>query len=116
MVRSTPHRPSTSVARMRKSTTKKAEAGLLHSRRLGPRAGVQLPSLSGHPGLRQGLKLLVKGDKDFGYDLRVLQAGSLQLHPERSDLGPVKAHAQGAWFAPDRPLLHHLTLLCPLHG
>src|SRR3954466_11366785 len=80
-----------------------------HSPRFGPRSWVQGP-LSGDPGPRQGLKLLVKGDKDFGYDLRVLQAGSLQLHPERSDLGPVEAHAQGAWFAPDRPLLHHLTL------
>src|SRR4051812_27387092 len=82
---------------------------MLHSPRLGPRSRVQ-GSLSGHPGPRQGLKLLVKGDKDFGYDLRVLQAGSPQLHPERSDLGPVKAHAQEAWFARDWPLLHHLTL------
>src|SRR3954463_6315522 len=110
MVRSTPHRPSTSVARMRKSITKKAEAGLLHSRRLGPRARVQLPSLSGHPGLRQGLKLLVEGDEDFGHSFRVRQAGSLQLHPEGSNLGAVKAHARGAWCAPDWSLLHHLAL------
>src|SRR3954469_21649581 len=82
---------------------------MLHSPRLGPCSWVQ-GSLSGDPGPRQGLKLLVKDDKDFGYGLRVLQAGSLQLHPERSDLGLMKAHAQVAWFAQDRPLLNHLTL------
>src|SRR4051812_46007236 len=84
---------------------------MLQSPRLGPRSWVQ-GSLSGDLGPRQGLKLLVKGDKDFGHSLRVLQAGSLQLHSQGSDLGPVKAHAQGAWCAPDRPLLHHLALLC----